>query len=173
MLISMIAAMARNRVIGRDGGMPWHLPGDLQRFKQLTMGAPLLMGRLTFESIGRPLPGRRMIVLSSNPAYSAQGCEVVGSIELGLQLAEPAEELFICGGAKVFRQTLAITERIYLTEIDEEFAGDSYFPELPAAAFHPLFTARYTEQLDYSLSVLQRPGVAVELSQEVKDTLCR
>ena len=171
MLISIIVAMAENRVIGRDGQLPWRLPGDLQRFKRLTMGATLLMGRQTFESIGRALPGRRTIVLSRRPALQAEGCEVAGSIPESLRLAEPADELFICGGSEVFRQTITRADRIYLTQIEGEFEGDRYFPELPAGVFQTLFSKRYTEELNYTFSLLQRHGGPASIPREVQDKL--
>ncbi|MEA3544393.1 MAG: dihydrofolate reductase, partial [Thermodesulfobacteriota bacterium] len=124
----MIVAMAKNRVIGNHGQLPWHLSADLERFKSLTMGHTLLMGRLTFESIGRPLSGRRTIIASRNPEYRVMGCEVVDSIEAGFELASGDAELFVCGGSDIYRQALPRVERIYLTELDIEVAGDSYFP---------------------------------------------
>jgi nicotinamidase/pyrazinamidase len=156
LLISIIVAMAKNRVIGKNGQLPWHLPSDLQRFKQLTMGQTLLMGRLTFESIGKPLTGRRTIVVSRDPEYQAAGCEVTNTIEAGIQLASPAEELFICGGADIYQQTLPLAERIYLTELDTKMEGDCYFPELLAGEFQTIYTEQCTEVMNYSFSILQR-----------------
>lgn len=136
MLISLIVAMSRNRVIGRDGQIPWHLPADLQRFKRLTMGQTLLMGRKTWQSIGRPLPGRRIIVLSRNPGFQADGCLVVADLPSGIA-ASQTPELFICGGSEVYRQALPLVRRIYLTELLREVDGDTFFPPWPAAAFVP------------------------------------
>lgn len=158
MLISIIVAMAKNRVIGKAGQLPWHLPSDLQRFKQLTMGQTLLMGRRTFESIGKPLAGRRTIVVSRNPAYQAAGCELTTNLEAGIRLASPAEELFICGGAEIYRQALPRVERIYLTELGQEIAGDSYFPPLPTEAFQILQTQLCEDELNNRFSILQRFG---------------
>ncbi|MCF6266790.1 MAG: dihydrofolate reductase [Desulfuromusa sp.] len=156
LLISIIVAMAKNRVIGRNGQLPWHLPRDLQRFKQLTMGHTLLMGRLTFESIGQPLPGRRTIVLSRDPEDSIVGCDMASDIESAIQLAHSAEKLFICGGAEIYRQTLPLVERIYLTELDAEIEGDGYFPELPAGEFQAIYTEQCEDVMNYSFSILQR-----------------
>ena len=156
LLISIIVAMAKNRVIGRNGQLPWHLPRDLQRFKQLTMGHTLLMGRLTFESIGQPLPGRRTIVLSRDPEDSIVGCDMASDIESAIQLAHSAEKLFICGGAEIYRQTLPLAERIYLTELDAEIEGDGYFPELPAGEFQTIYTEQCADVMNYSFSILQR-----------------
>jgi len=136
-LISIIVAMAKNRVIGKDGRLPWRLPDDLQRFRQLTMGQTLLMGRKTYESIGRPLPGRQTIILSRNPDYQVRGCQVVSHLQAGLAAAQTAE-LFICGGAEIYRQTLSLAERIYLTELMLVVEGDSFFPEFPPGQFHLL-----------------------------------
>ncbi|OQY15987.1 MAG: hypothetical protein B6I36_11185 [Desulfobacteraceae bacterium 4572_35.1] len=156
MLISIVVAMARNRVIGNNGQLPWQLPTDLQRFKRLTMGHTLLMGRLTFESIGSPLPGRRTIVVSSNPEYRVAGCDVVGSIEAGIELAGAVEELFICGGEDIYRQALPLVERIYLTELDVEIAGDVCFPLWSDDGFELLHSERCRDEIDYSFSILQR-----------------
>ena len=148
--------MAKNRVIGIAGRMPWDLPEERQRFKQLTMGQSLLMGRKTFESIGRPLPGRQMIVLSRNPEYRASGCQVVNTLQAGLAAAD-RDELFICGGAEIYRQALPLAERIYLTELQRNFVGDRYFPELPPGQFFPLRTLTLVENGErYLFSVLQR-----------------
>ena len=156
LLVSIIVAMAKNRVIGRSGQLPWHLPSDLQRFKHLTMGHTLLMGSRTFEAIGQPLPGRRTIVLSRDPDYRAGGCEVATSIAAALQLAKPAEELFICGGEDIYRQVLPFAERIYLTELEQEMAGDAYFPELPAGEFRIMQRQQVKDKLNYHFSILQR-----------------
>ena len=165
MLVSIIVAMAKNRVIGREGKLPWHLPSDLQRFKQLTMGHTLLMGSHTFESIGQPLPGRRTIVLSRDPDYQAVDCEVATSIAAALQLAKPAEELFICGGADIYRQTLPFAERIYLTELENEIAGDAYFPELPAGEFRIMQRQQVKDKLNYHFSILQRDSCNLPVPQ--------
>ncbi len=158
MLISLIVAMAKNRVIGRNGQIPWHLPTDLQRFKRLTMGQALLMGRRTFESIGRPLPGRWMIVLSGHSEYTVPGCDVVSDIDSALELAQPAEELFICGGSDIYRDLFPRVDRIYLTELDEDVEGDTFFPELPLEAFETIHSARWIDAIEYRFSILQRRG---------------
>lgn len=139
MLIALIAAMAQNRTIGAAGKLPWHLPADLQRFKQLTMGQTLLMGRKTYQSIGRQLPGRETIILSRDPAFCAEGGTVVSSLPAGLAAAR-TEQLFICGGEDVYRQALPLAEKIYLTELLAEVNGDCFFPELPAGKFHTVYS---------------------------------
>ena len=132
MIVSIIAAMAENRVIGRDGAMPWDIPADRQRFRELTMGHPVVMGRKTFAAIGRPLPGRENIVLSHQPACRAEGCRVAATLQEALAACAGADEVFICGGEDIYRQTLAVADRIYLTVIHRECAGDTFFPSIPA-----------------------------------------
>ena len=156
MSVSIIVAMAKNRVIGKKGQLPWHLPSDLRRFKQLTMGHTLLMGRCTFESIGTALPGRQTIVLSRDPEYRAAGCVMTTDIEAALQMVSPTEELFICGGADIYRQTLPFADKIYLTELDVEIAGDRYFPKLSAEEFEIIQTEQIKDELNYQFSILHR-----------------
>lgn len=132
MIISIIAAMAENRVIGTNGHLPWHLPSDLAHFRELTMGHPLIMGRKTFESIGKPLPGRITIVMSRQSNYHAADCIVVGSLDAALAAVPDATEIFICGGGKIYRQALPLADRIYLTTLHQTIAGDTTFPDLPA-----------------------------------------
>ena len=130
MKVSIIVAAAANNVIGRDGGLPWHLPEDLRRFKALTLGKPLLMGRKTHESIGRPLPGRRNIVLTRQTGYVAEGCDVVASVESALEIAGGADELMVIGGNAVYEMMLPHCGRIYLTRVHEAVDGDTFFPDL-------------------------------------------
>jgi dihydrofolate reductase len=127
--LTLIAALARNRVIGRDNRLPWHLPADLRFFKRTTMGQWLLMGRRTWESIGRPLPGRRMIVLSREPDYQAPGCMVAQSLDAALELAGAVPEVMVIGGATLYQQTLPRAERLYLTRVEADVPGDTWFPE--------------------------------------------
>jgi dihydrofolate reductase len=130
MIISLIAAMSEERVIGRDGKLPWHIPADLARFKSLTMGHPVVMGRKTFESIGRPLPGRRNIILSKT-LQQVKDCQIVRSLQEAISAAEGDEEIFICGGEEVFREALPLCQRIYLTIIHQSYQGDVHFPPIP------------------------------------------
>jgi dihydrofolate reductase len=134
-LISIVAAVARNRVIGAGGRLPWRLPEDLKRFKQLTTGAPVIMGRKTHESIGRPLPGRRNIVVTRRRAASWEGCAVAHSLDEALALAGDAPQVFVIGGAELYAEALPRADRLYLTLIDAEFAGDAQFPEFDPAAW--------------------------------------
>ncbi|MHC9243875.1 type 3 dihydrofolate reductase [Aeromonas jandaei] len=130
MKISMIAAMAHDRVIGKDNQMPWHMPADLAHFKRVTLGKPVLMGRKTFESIGRPLPGRRNLVISRNPDYQADGIEVVGSVEAALALLADNEvaEVMVIGGGHLYAELLPKADCLYLTRIELEVEGDTRFP---------------------------------------------
>ena len=128
-IISLIAAMANNRVIGKDNEMPWHLPADLAHFKAITLGKPIIMGRKTYESIGRPLPGRKNIVISRNNSYTLEGCETVSSLEKAMELVSDVEELMIIGGGYLYSQTLSQADRLYLTFIDLDVDGDTQFPE--------------------------------------------
>lgn len=130
MRISLIAAMAENGVIGRGGQLPWRLKADLTRFKQLTMGHSVIMGRKTWESIGRPLPGRRMIVVTRQVGYGAEGIEVASSLEAALEAARAAgdEEAFVIGGADIYRQALPLVDRLYMTLVLAEVEGDTKFP---------------------------------------------
>lgn len=138
MKISMIAAMAHDRVIGQDNRMPWHLPADLAHFKRVTLGKPVLMGRKTFESIGRPLPGRRNLVISRNPGYQADGIEVVGSVEAALALLTDSEvaELMVIGGGHLYGEMLPQADRLYLTQIDLAVEGDTRFPVFDDGQWH-------------------------------------
>lgn len=133
MMLTLVVAMAQNRVIGRGNTLPWHLSNDLKRFRRLTLGKPVIMGRKTFESIGKPLPERRNLVLSHNPAYHAAGCEVVGSLTEALALCTAAPEVMLIGGAQVFAEGLPLAERIHLTLVQAEISGDVYFPALDTA----------------------------------------
>lgn len=129
-VITLVVAHSRNRVIGRNGGMPWHLPADLARFKSLTMGKPIVMGRRTFESIGKPLPGRQNIVVTRDREFAAAGAEVAQSLDDALALAGAVEEVMVIGGGQLYREMLPLADRILLTEIDATLDGDTYFPEL-------------------------------------------
>ncbi len=122
--------MARNRVIGRDNGLPWRLSEDLKRFRAMTWGKPILMGRKTFESIGKPLPGRRNLVLTRHPDWRAGGVEAVCSVEAALSLADGASELAVIGGAEIYRLVLPLADRIHLTRVEADVAGDTEFPDL-------------------------------------------
>jgi dihydrofolate reductase len=131
MIISLIAAMADNRVIGRDNEIPWHIPQDMKRFRSITMGHPVIMGRKTYESISRPLPGRKNVIMTRSLDYRAEGCVVVHGLRAALDECADANEIFICGGGEVFREAFPLASRIYLTVVHLEVTGDTFFPEIP------------------------------------------
>lgn len=135
MTISLVVAASTNNVIGSDGGLPWHLPDDLRHFKRLTTGNPIVMGRRTFESIGRPLPDRRNIVMTRDPDYVAPGCDVVSSVREALDLLEDTDEVMIIGGGQVYRDFLPHADRIYLTRVQADVEGDTYFPDIDEAGW--------------------------------------
>lgn len=132
MTVTIIAAMAGNRVIGKDGALPWRLPDDLARFRAITMGHPVIMGRKTFEAIGRPLPGRLNIILTRREGYAPEGVAVARSLAGAVALAGTAGEAFICGGGEIYREALPLADRIHLTVVHRPYEGDTTFPELPA-----------------------------------------
>ncbi|MBW7909175.1 MAG: dihydrofolate reductase [Kiritimatiellae bacterium] len=127
--LSIVVAVAANRVIGRNGALPWHLSEDLRHFKKVTMGKPIIMGRRTWDSIGKPLPGRRNIVVTSNAHFNAPGTERAHSLAEALHLAEPAHEVAVIGGARLFAEALPIADILYLTEIHADYEGDTFFPQ--------------------------------------------
>ena len=130
MKISIVVAHSANNVIGKDGSLPWHLSEDLKRFKAITMGKPIIMGRRTYESIGRALPGRQNIVITRQADFIADGCDVVCGINEAIQIAGDANEVMIIGGGNIYLQFLSTTTRIYRTRIDVTTEGDTFFPEL-------------------------------------------
>lgn len=129
MRLSLIAAMASNRAIGLRNTLPWHLPEDLKRFKALTMGHHIVMGRKTYDSIGKLLPGRDTVIVTRNADYAVPGCLAVNSLDAALTVSHGDDEVFFVGGAELYRQALPIAHRIYLTEIQRVFDGDAFFPE--------------------------------------------
>lgn len=139
MTISMIFAMDRNRVIGIDNKLPWRLPADMAYFRKATMGHTVLMGRKTYESIGKPLDGRRNVIVTTNRDFQAEGCLVVHSVEEAMSLADGDEnEVFVIGGAEIYRLVLPFADRLHVTEIDHEFAGDAFFPEIDDRIWEPV-----------------------------------
>ena len=130
MLLSIIVAFDKNQLIGSNNNLPWHLPADLKHFKSITMGHHMIMGRKTFESIGKPLPGRVSVVVTRNKDYVMEGCHVVYSIEDAIKFCENEEEVFIIGGAEIFEYTMPLAAKLYVTQIHHEFEGDTWFPEI-------------------------------------------
>jgi dihydrofolate reductase len=155
--LAIVVATSRNRCIGRDGGLPWHLPEDLRHFRAVTTGHAIIMGRRTHESIGRPLPKRRNIVLSRNPAATFEGCDTAASLEDAVDLARAGgdDEPRVIGGASVYAAALPVTTRIFLTEVDRTVEGDTFFPPLEAGAFVEI-SRRRAEGTDASFVELER-----------------
>ncbi len=166
MKLALIVAMAQNRVIGINNNLPWHLSEDLKYFKRVTMGKPIIMGRKTYESIGRPLPGRTNIVVTRNPAYQAEGIKVVHSLEAAKELAESicfidgVDEAMVIGGAELYQQALLQAQRMYLTQVHAEVQGDAFFPKFDQQQWQTIaredFKALEPNPYDYSFIVLEK-----------------
>ncbi|WP_455234718.1 type 3 dihydrofolate reductase [Thiogranum longum] len=160
MRVSLVVAMAENRVIGRDNELPWRLSADLQHFKALTMGKPIIMGRKTYESIGRPLPGRICIVVTRDSSYTAEGCRVAHSVGQALETAAGYDEVMIIGGADLYGQLLERADRLYLTLVRAEIDGDAWFPEFDAQQWREIaresHQADEKNQYDYDFVTLER-----------------
>lgn len=164
--VAIIVAAAKNRVIGHDNAMPWYLPEELQHFKRTTLGKPLVMGRNTFESIGRPLPGRTNIVISRNPEFSHPGIKVASSLEEALKLADNqavidgSAEIMVMGGGQIYQQAFPFTSRLYLTEVDAEPEGDTWFPEVLDSEWletsRDVYPAQEGNRYGYAIRCLQR-----------------
>ena len=159
MEIIIIAAMARNRVIGKDGKMPWHIPEELRLFKKTTMGYPMIMGRKTFESFPAPLPGRRHIVLSRNKNYTPQGAEYAPTMKDALHLCGQAEKVFLIGGADIFKQGLSVATSMILTLLERDAEGDVCFPEFSDDEFVQVSSQHYPDGSEpYTVALYKRPG---------------
>ncbi|MCH2558928.1 MAG: dihydrofolate reductase [Alcanivorax sp.] len=164
--LAMMAAKASNDVIGRDNKLPWYLPNDLKYFKQATLGKPIIMGRNTWESLKRPLPGRTNIVITRQRQYPAEGAKVVATLEQALELAEHValidgqDEVVVIGGAQIYALALPRADRLYLTEVHAEVPGDTYFPAVDAAQWREIgredFQAEGPNPYDYSFVVYER-----------------
>ena len=158
--LSLIAAVAANGVIGSDNALPWRLPEDLKHFKALTLGHPVIMGRKTYEPIGRPLPGRRNIVVTRNPDYRAEGCETRNTLEAALATCQyDGAEIFVIGGAQVYAAALPLAQRLYLTEIHAGFAGDAHFPAFDRNTWRETARERHRgeEDIAFDFAVYDRP----------------
>ena len=160
MILTIIVAMARNRVIGCNNALPWRLPADLQHFRRITLSKPVVMGRKTYESIGRPLPGRENIVVTTDRDYHATGCRVTHSIKDTLASLQETPEVMVIGGASLYRETLACARRIYLTLVHADITGDTWFPELDTCQWHQIsredFPADERNNYAYSFIHLER-----------------
>jgi len=160
MQLSIIVAMDRNRVIGNNDTLPWHISADLKNFKKITMGKPIVMGRKTHESIGRPLPGRENIIITRDKTWQAEGCTVLNSIDEIFEHCRDVEEVMITGGSEIYKHTLDKATRLYLTEVHTEVKGDTFFPDFDRSEWSEVsreaFKADEKNDYDYSFILLER-----------------
>lgn len=163
MMISIIAALSSNRVIGKGGRIPWHIPEDLKWFKRNTWGRTIIMGRKTYESIGRILPGRENIIITGQKNYNVPGAKIFSSfknalenIEKRLNKSSEDEEVFIIGGESIFKQAIGLAHRLYLTLITRDFEGDTFFPPIPEGMFRTVFEERHEGDIPFSFIILER-----------------
>lgn len=160
MIISLIAAMGRNRVIGKNNQLPWKLSADMKRFKELTLNKPVIMGRKTFESIGRPLPNRKNIVITRDKNYRADGCNVVHTAHEALKAAGGVPEAVVIGGAQIYSEFLQMANKLYLTFIDADFEGDAYFPEFGKNEWKEISREEHSDgKLKFSFVDLERVSI--------------
>ncbi|MBL4715185.1 MAG: dihydrofolate reductase [Bacteroidia bacterium] len=160
MSINIIVAASSNNVIGKDNQLIWHLPDDLKFFKRTTMGCPLIMGRKTFESVGRPLPGRENIIVTRNTNFSFEGCTVVNSLTEAIETTNGNEQVFIAGGGEIYKEALSLVDIIYLTRVHHEFEGDTYFPVLNENEWVEVFREDHLKDekhaFDFSILTFER-----------------
>lgn len=172
-MINIIVAYDRNRLIGKDGGMPWYIPGELKRFRQLTENNVVIMGRKTFESLGKPLPGRINIVLSRSKVFTGENVYTAKNLSQALDMALDKwtdKEIFIGGGADLYRQTLHLADVLYITEIDAEFEGDTFFPEFDESKFDKTVEGRYESTVPYTyVTYRKQPILFATIEIPVKD----
>ncbi|MCD0504539.1 dihydrofolate reductase [Bordetella petrii] len=148
--LTLVVAYSDNRVIGRDNALPWKLPGDLAHFKRTTLGSPIIMGRKTWESLGRPLPGRANIVISRNPQYTAQGAVAVPTLQAAVEAAGTVDDAYVIGGAQIYAQALPLAHRIVATEVHAQVEGDAFFPYLPSFAWREASRQPQPEENGYA-----------------------
>ena len=165
MSLSLIVAASENQVIGIDGDLPWRLSADLKRFKQITMGHTIIMGRKTYDSIGRPLPGRKSIVITRQNDYQADGVQIVGSLEEAIEASRQDDEAFIMGGATIYEQAIDMVDKIYLTRVHATLQGDTFFPELASDRWQKISSEPHSadekNQYDYSFEVYIPAGKTI------------
>lgn len=171
--ISLIAAIAHNRVIGLNNTLPWHLPEDLKRFRALTIGHHIIMGRKTYESLNRLLPGRTTVIVSRNPTLSVPGAKIASSLSDAIAQCGDDEEIFIIGGAELYRDGLQCAHKLYITEIDATFAGDAFFPEFDVALWRQsAISNMHTGEINYRFVIYERQApMAINTSGKAGD-LC-
>ena len=159
-MISLIVAASTNNAIGIRGDLPWRLSGDLKRFKAVTMGKPIIMGRKTWDSIGRPLPGRQNIVITRQPGFSAEGCDVVASVAEAVALAGDVDEVMVIGGSQIYELALPSADRIYLTRVHAQLDGDAFFPEVDESQWRLISEERQVaderNDFDYTFRIYDR-----------------
>ena len=156
--IILLVAMAENRVIGKNGAIPWHIPEEVAFFKSSTMGHTLVMGRKTYDSIGRPLPGRTNIVISSQPELVIEGCKMAASLQEALDIAKPlGKKIFIIGGGEIFKQSMILADSIYLSVIHREVDGDVFFPSFSEAEFIKTYSEYVEASEPYTFEIYERP----------------
>ena len=158
--LSIIVAKSRNNVIGSEGNLPWHIPEDLKKFKSITMGKPIIMGRSTFESIGKALPGRKNIVMTRDKEYQADGISVAHNLEEALILCEQAREIMIIGGGEIYKLFFGMVNRLYLTNVEKYIDGDVFFPEIDLSKWNVIkkeeFPMNTERKIGFSLEILER-----------------
>ena len=161
-MISFVVAIGQNNVMGKDNAIPWHIPADLKFFKKVTMGHPIVMGRKTYDSIGKPLPGRENIIMTRNQNYAQEGCTVIHTIEELLKLEEKNEEVCVIGGAEIFKITFPHADRLYLTKINHEFEGDTFFPDFDESEWKIISEEKGPKDeknpYDYTFFIYERKG---------------
>ncbi|KAF3977250.1 MAG: dihydrofolate reductase [Methylococcales symbiont of Iophon sp. n. MRB-2018] len=164
MKLSIIVAMASNRAIGLNNKIPWHLSADLKKFKAITMGSPILMGRKTYASIGRPLPGRTNIIISRNPDYQVERCVVFNTVDKAIEFCQQYDEIFVIGGATLYQLILPKADLLYLTQINKRFDADTYFPDFNKEEWNEIAREEIEEDesvdFSYSFITLERNGAA-------------
>lgn len=156
MKISLIVAMSQNRVIGRGLDIPWKIKGEQKRFKDLTIGQTVIMGRKTYDSIGKPLPKRKTIVVTRNESFSEEGCIKVSSLDEAFELSKEENEVFVAGGGQIYLESLNRADRVYLTVIEKEIEGDILFPEIPSSDFEKVYEERREGEIPYTYYTLER-----------------
>ena len=158
--LSIIVAKSRNNVIGSEGNLPWHIPEDLKKFKSITMGKPMIMGRSTFESIGKALPGRKNIVMTRDKEYQAEGISIAHTLEEALILCEQAKEIMVIGGGEIYKLFFGMVNRLYLTNIEKYIDGDVFFPEIDLSKWKMIrkkeFPMNTERKRGFNLEVLER-----------------
>jgi dihydrofolate reductase len=165
MIISIIVAVSKNNVIGYKGRLPWRIPGERKRFRDLTLGKTVIMGRRSYEEIGRPLPERKNIIISREGRYIAENCITVKTLQEALEFAKNEDEVFIAGGGELFKDVLPYTDRIYLTVIDKEFEGDVFFPPIDENEFRKTYEKRIEGEIPYTYYTFERKRQRVEISR--------